>query len=115
MATDESTRRSIRDRMSGAVTVTGFRAGSLVARALPGIVANNVANPMAFGVNVSNRERRAMIERHLRRVNPTWSTWRLRSAVQEAFESYARYWVDSLRLPALGERTIANGFEVVGF
>ena len=50
-----------------------------------------------------------MIERHLRRVNPTWAGWRLRSAVQEAFDSYARYWFESLRLPRLGKRTVANG------
>jgi KDO2-lipid IV(A) lauroyltransferase len=86
-----------------------------MARALPGFVANNVANPLAFGASVSNRERRQMIERHLRRVNPTWSSWRLRSAVQEAFESYARYWVESLRLPGLGKRTVTNGLEIVGY
>ncbi len=56
-----------------------------------------------------------MIERHLRRVNPQWSSWRLRSAVQEAFESYTRYWVESLRLPSLGERSVNAGIEVVGY
>ena len=36
--------------------------------------------PIGFGASFANAERRAMIERHLRRVNPTWSTWRLRQA-----------------------------------
>jgi phosphatidylinositol dimannoside acyltransferase len=111
----ESSDRGLRERVSGALTVAGFRTGSLMARAIPGFVANNVGNPIAFGANVSNRERRATIERHLRRVNPTWSSWRLRSAVQEAFQSYTRYWVESLRLPGLGKRTVANGLEVAGY
>ena len=112
---DEPTRRGLRDRASGALAVGGFRAGTLVARTLPGFVANTVANPLAFGANLSSRERRAMIERHLRRVNPGWSSLRLRSAVQDAFQSYARYWVESLRLPSLTDRTVAHGIEVVGY
>ena len=72
--------RGIRERVAGAITVSGFRTGSLMARALPGFVADNLASPIAFGANISNRERRAMIERHLRRVNPQWSSWRVRSA-----------------------------------
>lgn len=114
-ADSHGARRGARDRISGAVTVGGFRAGSLVARALPGFLANTIANPIALGANVSNRHRRAMIERHLRRVNPHWSGWRLRSAVQDAFESTTRYWVESLRLPSLSERSIAAGIEVVGY
>jgi KDO2-lipid IV(A) lauroyltransferase len=53
-----------------------------------------------------------MIERHLRRVNPTWSRQRVRAAVQEAFESYARYWVESFRLPSLSAATVAAGIVV---
>jgi KDO2-lipid IV(A) lauroyltransferase len=56
-----------------------------------------------------------MIERHLRRVNPSWSSARLRTAVQAAFESYARYWVESFRLPTLPAETVAAGFEVDGY
>ena len=97
------------------MTVGSFRTGSLMARAVPGFLTNTIAHPIALGANVSNPERRSMIERHLRRVNPHWSAWRLRAAVQEAFESYTRYWMESLRLPALGERSISAGIEVVGY
>jgi KDO2-lipid IV(A) lauroyltransferase len=102
-------------RFAGAVTVGGYRAGSLLARMVPGIVANGLANPIGLGANVANPQRRAMIERHLRRVNPTWSRWRVRAAVQDAFESYARYWVESLRLPSLSARTVAAGIDVSGY
>ncbi len=102
-------------RLSGAITVGSYRAGSMLARMVPGIVASGLANPIGFGANVANPQRRAMIERHLRRVNPMWSRWRLRAAVQDAFESYARYWVESLRLPSLSARTVAAGIVVTGY
>ena len=102
-------------RLAGAVTVGGYRAGSLIARVVPGIVASGLANPLGFGANLVNPQRRAMIERHLRRVNPAWPRWRLRAAVQDAFESYARYWVESFRLPSLSARAVAAGFEITGF
>ena len=40
-----------------------------------------------------------MIERHLRRVNPRLRGAAMRVAVQQAFDSYARYYVESFRLP----------------
>ena len=82
---------------------------------VPGVVASGLANPIGFGASITNPQRRAMIERHLRRVNPTWPRWRLRAAVQDAFESYARYWVESLRLPSLSARTVAAGIEVADY
>ena len=89
-----------------------YRAGSLLARVMPGLVATGLASPIGIGANFANPQRRAMIERHLRRVNPTWPRWRLRSAVQEAFESYARYWVESFRLPSLSARAVAAGIDL---
>lgn len=108
-------RRSRRDRLSAAVRVGGFRTGSLVARALPAFAAHNVAGPIARGATVANRQRRSTIERHLRRVNPSWSAERLRWAVHEAFVSYTRYWVESLRLPTLSASAVGEGIEVIGY
>lgn len=97
------------------MTVGGFRTGALLARALPGVVAEGLATPIGFGASFSNPERRAMIERHLRRVNPQWTPWRLRQAVQDAFDSYARYWIEAFRLPTLPARTIERGIDVEGY
>ena len=97
------------------MTVGGFRAGTFLARITPGFFAEGLATPIGFGASFSNRERRAMLERHLRRINPQWSTWRLRNAVQESFDSYARYWIESLRLPNLSARTVNAGIEVDGY
>jgi KDO2-lipid IV(A) lauroyltransferase len=107
--------RSRVDRLSAALAVGGFRAGTMVARALPGFVAEGLVPPIGFGASFANAERRAMIERHLRRVNPSWSTTRLRRAVQAAFDSYARYWIESLRLTSLSPRTVAAGFTIDGY
>jgi KDO2-lipid IV(A) lauroyltransferase len=103
------------ERFSDAMTVGGFRTGALLARALPGAMAEGLATPIGFGASFANAERRAMIERHLRRVNPHWTPWRMRQAVQDAFDSYARYWIEALRLPTLPARTIERGFDVDGY
>lgn len=109
------TDRGRRARFNAAATLNGFRTGALLARLIPGVVADGLATPLGFGASFANVERRAMIERHLRRVNPQWSPLRLRRAVQEAFDSYARYWIESLRLPNLSARTVDRGIELTGF
>ena len=38
----------------------------------PSFVAEGLAPPIAFGASFASAERRAMVERHLRRVNPSW-------------------------------------------
>ena len=103
------------ERLSDALTVGGFRTGAMLARALPSFVAEGLAPTIGFGASFANVERRAMIERHLRRVNPTWTTWQVRQAVQDAFDSYTRYWIESLRLPSLSRRVVAAGLDLVGF
>lgn len=56
-----------------------------------------------------------MIERHLKRVNPKLRTASLRVAAQQAFDSYARYYMESFRLPTLSKRTVERGFTVDGY
>ncbi len=103
------------ERIGDLVTVGGYRLGALAARALPGVVAAGLVTPFGVGANFASPERRAMIERHLRRVDPTLRGLRLRRAVQDAFESYARYWLESFRLPTLSKRAVAAPFEENGY
>jgi KDO2-lipid IV(A) lauroyltransferase len=100
------------ERLAGAVALGTYRAGSLIARMLPGMLASGLASSLGVGVSLTNPPRRAMIERHLRRVNPTWTRAQVRAAVHEAFESYARYWVESFRLPSLSAEAVAAGIVV---
>jgi KDO2-lipid IV(A) lauroyltransferase len=105
-----------RDRtFSDAVTLGGFRLGALAARALPGLAAAALATPIGFGASTTNRDARAMVERHLKRANPTLEGLALRRAVQEAFDSYARYWIESFRLPTLHKQVVEAGIKGSGY
>ena len=101
--------------LTDAFTVGAYRLGSLAARLMPNIVADAIPLPIGIGANLTGREKRLMIERHLRRVNPALGPNSLRVAVQQAFDSYARYYVESFRLPSLSKRTVARSFSVDGF
>jgi KDO2-lipid IV(A) lauroyltransferase len=103
------------ERLSAAVAVGGFRTGTMVARVVPAFFAEGLAVPIGFGASFANAERRATVERHMRRVNPSWSDRRVRQAVHQAFDSYVRYWIESLRLPSLSARTVESGFTLDGF
>ena len=104
-----------RKRLTDAVTVGGYKFGSLAARLMPGPLAYGAASSIAFTASFANTTRRRMLERHLRRVNPRLDRTALRVAVGEAFDSYARYYMESFRLPTLPARTVARGFRTEGF
>ena len=107
--------RSTREVMTDSATVNGYKLGSLAARALPGAFAGAAAQLMGVTFAAGMRDKRTMIERHLRRVNPALRGFALRQAVQQAFDSYARYYVESFRLPTLSSRAVNAGFTVEGY
>ena len=102
-------------RLVDVATTSSYRLGALAVRRLPAVLAAGMVAPAGFGANVASPERRAMIERHLERADPTLRGLRLRRAVQEAFDSYARYWLESFRLPTLSVDTVERGFDVEGY
>jgi KDO2-lipid IV(A) lauroyltransferase len=55
-------------------------------------------------------ERRAQVERNLRRIDPAISDARLRHLVDETFVSYARYYEESFRLPGTSPEALDAGF-----
>ena len=101
--------------LSDAVTVGGYRIGSLIARLTPAPVAQGATALLAPGIALSLRDKRSMIERHLRRVNPSMSPIALRRASQRAFDSYMRYYAESFRLPSVSRRHVDKMFSVDGF
>jgi KDO2-lipid IV(A) lauroyltransferase len=60
-------------------------------------------------------ERRAQVERNLRRVDPTLSDAELGRLVRETFESYARYYEESFRLPGTSAADLDAGFTHEGY
>lgn len=109
------TEPSPRRRVTDAATVNAYKMGSLAARLMPGPLASAAATSLGFTASFANAERRAMIERHIHRVNPALRGASLRVAVQQAFDSYARYYVESFRLPSLSKKTVDRSFSVDGF
>jgi len=82
---------------------------------MPSVVAAGLATPFGAGANFASPERRAMIERHLQKVDPTLKGLRLRRSVQGAFDSYAHYWLESFRLPTMSRRAVEAGLQVDGY
>ena len=82
---------------------------------MPGPVAAAAATSLGFGASIGNADRRAMFQRHLRRVNPNMGRTAMRVATQTAFDSYAKYYVESFRLPTLSKTTVDRGFTTDGY
>ncbi len=60
-------------------------------------------------------EKRRQVERNLRRVDPTLDGHELRRAVDACFESYARYWAETLRLPSVEPDELDGGMTYEGY
>ncbi|MEY4165217.1 MAG: hypothetical protein RL419_1059 [Actinomycetota bacterium] len=101
--------------LGGAVTVGGYRFGSLVARLTPAFVAQNTSALLAPTIALSLRDKRAIFERHLSRVVPGVGGLQRRRMAQQAFDSYVRYYLESFRLPDLSSRYVDKMFSVEGF
>jgi phosphatidylinositol dimannoside acyltransferase len=104
----------VRDRGFDRIGLPAYRAASLAAQNLPEPVTSFAASMIGAGFGTGMRVRRAMIERHLRRVDPTLRGQALRRAAQAAFDYYARYWVESFRLPGLSSEEVDGAFSYQG-
>jgi phosphatidylinositol dimannoside acyltransferase len=102
-------------RFGQGLTANVYKLGSMAAQLTPGPIAQASATAFGFSMAATMRSKRSMVERHLTRVNPRLSGFALRTAVQQSFDSYARYWVESFRLPALSRRTVDAGFTIDGW
>lgn len=101
--------------LQAAATYGGYRIAALAARGLPALAAQQLAPLIGLGAATASPERRAMITRHLRRADPSLDGVRLRRSVQEAFDSYTRYWLESFRLPHLDAATVERGMSIDGY
>jgi KDO2-lipid IV(A) lauroyltransferase len=93
-----------------------YKTGSALFRGLPRPVAEASARYGSRVVALASAERRLLTERNLQRVHGSEFTGApLRAAVYRTFESYARYWVDSFRLPGMNHDEIDSGFGFEGY
>ena len=84
-----------------------YLAGSAVARRLPVPVTSVLARRAADVAAVVLSERRAMVERHLRRTGSS-------GQARDVFRSYARYWLESFRLPDISPAALDAGLHAEG-
>lgn len=103
------------DSINGALTVGRYRVGSTIARLTPAVVAHGLTSMIAPTIAIGLRDKRAMMERHLKRIDPTMGRAALRRASQGAIDSYMRYYVESFRLPDLSKDYVNRMFACDGF
>jgi lauroyl/myristoyl acyltransferase len=89
--------------------------GAAIVRAMPAPVADATAYLTGTAVAQFAGDRRVIVERNLRRVLPDLRGRELRHCVNEVYRSYARYYVESFRLPTLAPAVIERQFTVEGF
>jgi KDO2-lipid IV(A) lauroyltransferase len=92
-----------------------YQAGSLLARNLPGPVAVATGRTAGFWLTLGMAERRRMVERHLQRIHGRrMGPLELRREVHRTFDSYARYWLESFRLPGMTPDDLDAGMTAEG-
>jgi KDO2-lipid IV(A) lauroyltransferase len=97
-------------------TTTMYRLGAAVARSLPEPVAIAASRVAGWGVAETGGARRLLAERNLRRAyGRDLSPLAMRRAVQRSFESYARYYAESFRLPRLSVAELDAGMSYEGY
>ncbi len=93
------------------LSVPLLRTATRVVRVLPDPVAAGGAGLVARATVRFSAEQRLIAERNMRRVfGPDAAPELVRRSVVGVFESYGRYWHDTLRLPYLGVDEISAGF-----
>jgi KDO2-lipid IV(A) lauroyltransferase len=97
------------------IAVAGFKLASLVARVVPLPVLSGASFGVGSSLARAMKQNRAMVMRHLQRVDPSLSGKHLDAATQRAFVSYTRYYLETFRLTSLSKQQIAQGHHVEGF
>lgn len=103
------------EELADALTVGGYRLGSVIARMTPARISQGTVSLLAPAVALSLRKRRFIIERHLQRVNPSLTGLALHRASRQAFDSYMRYYTESFRLPSLTAKHVLDSLSNDGF
>ncbi len=97
------------------IGLTGYKAAAMAAKYLPEPVMAGLASAFGVGAAQAMRQRRAVVARNLTRIDPALRGPRLERAIRATFDSYARYWVESFRLPYLSDAEVDAGFSLKGF
>ncbi|MEC7923648.1 MAG: hypothetical protein VYB80_00375, partial [Actinomycetota bacterium] len=95
------------------IAVTAYRSASFLLRVIPHSWLKPIQRFTAFVAAKISKERRLLVGRHLSRVyGENIPEKELNKKITQTFETYARYWVDSARIPRLSDFEIDSGFTV---
>lgn len=92
-----------------------YKAAAGLVRVVPRPVASAGARRLGWAAMRVASDRRAQVERNLRRVDPSLDGEALQEKVRETFESYARYYEESFRLPGTSAADLDAGFTHEGY
>lgn len=106
---------SVLRNLADTATVSGYKVGSLLSKTVPSALTGPLGSLLGLPAALSMRSRRGMVERHMRRIHPNARSWEIRRLTQAVFDSYARYYIESFRLPALSKKQVQASFSVEGF
>ncbi|HPB45738.1 MAG TPA: phosphatidylinositol mannoside acyltransferase, partial [Microthrixaceae bacterium] len=102
-------------RLKGPAAFRAYQLGEVVSRNAPRALVDPSLQLAARLATVRGGDKRWVIERNLRRIYGRDLTRNeLNTRVQATYESYARYYYDSFRLPAMDLGQVAEGFTVEG-
>ncbi len=98
------------------LVAAAYRYGSVAARALPRPVAAALAELGGRVAVAVMAERAFLVGRNLERIaGRPLEPGERQAQLRRVFASYARYWVESFRLPRLGDAEVDEGHDVTGF
>ena len=107
--------QSERQEIGDTLVVGSYKLGSLLSKGIPGFLSGTVGSLIGIPTAVGMRDKRKMVERHMRRVRPEASSGEIRRLTQQVFDSYARYYLESFRLPTLTSKQVAASMTVEGY
>jgi len=107
--------QSERQEIVDTLVVGSYKLGSLLSKGIPGFLSGTVGSVIGVPAAIGMRDKRKMVERHMRRVRPQASSVEIRRLTQQVFDSYARYYLESFRLPTLTSQQVASSMTVEGY
>jgi len=97
------------------LVTTAYKTAATYSRSVPRPVADLTAKALSRAAATVSAERRMLVARHMRRARPELEGRALDHVVDAAFDNYARYWIDSFRLPHMSAEAVDAGFSVEGY
>lgn len=92
-----------------------FKTGEAVIRRIPPSVLQGMCAVVGVASRIFARDARRQAARHQRRIAPNLRSREIARRVDAVFAGYARYWLESLRLPYLSSSVVNNAISVHGY